>query len=60
MHDDPQPPGEPPKAWLEAIDRAEADVAAGRVTDGAAIHARLQASIAKFKATELTGTAKQR
>src|ERR1700733_11859486 len=49
MDDDAQPPAAPPKAWMEAIDRAEADIAAGRVTDGPAMHARLPASIVKLK-----------
>ncbi len=38
-----------PVGWLEALDRAEADVAAGRVVDGADIHADLTASIERMK-----------
>jgi len=34
-----------PQKWVEALDRAEADVAAGRVVDGAEIHRDLDASI---------------
>ena len=38
-----------PAGWLEALDRAEADVAAGRVVDGAAIHGELAASIRRME-----------
>jgi hypothetical protein len=40
----PAPPG-----WTEALNRAEADVAAGDVVDGAEIHAELAASIERMK-----------
>jgi hypothetical protein len=38
-----------PAGWLEALDRAEADVGAGRVVDGADIHAELAATIERMK-----------
>jgi hypothetical protein len=38
-----------PPSWIEALDRAEADVAAGRVVDGVEIHADLSASIERMR-----------
>ena len=40
---------EPLKAWVEALGRADADVAAGRVCDGAAINAELQVSVKRME-----------
>ena len=37
-----------PQEWIDALARAEADVAAGRVVDGAAIHRELAASIERM------------
>ena len=42
-------PLSPPVGWLEALDRAEADLASGRVADGAAVHAELTASIERMQ-----------
>ena len=39
---------EPPTEWINALDRAEADVAVGRVFDGAAVRQRLRDSIARM------------
>ena len=41
---------QPPPAWVEALDRAEADLAAGRVYDSAAVRQRLQDSIKRMQA----------
>jgi hypothetical protein len=38
----------PPQEWIDALDRAKADVAAGRVVDGAEIHRELTASIERM------------
>ena len=43
--DDTRPP---PQDWTDALDRAGADVAAGRVVDGAEIHRELAASIKRM------------
>ncbi len=43
-------PKAPPPHWIEALDRAEADVAAGRVYDGAAVRQRLRDSIRRMQA----------
>ena len=43
VHPLPAPPG-----WLEALDRAEADLAACRVVDGRDIHAELAACIERM------------
>jgi hypothetical protein len=39
----------PPQNWIDALDRAEADVAAGCVVDGAEMHRKLKASIERMK-----------
>ncbi len=44
--DDTRPP---PQNWIDALDRAEADVAAGRVVDGAEIHRELAGSIERMR-----------
>ena len=44
---DNQTPREPP-AWAEALEQARADVAAGRIVDGAEIHKELRASLARM------------
>jgi hypothetical protein len=43
----PAPPG-----WLEALDRAEADVAAGRTVDAETIHTKLRAGIERMEARQ--------
>jgi hypothetical protein len=42
LMDDEVPQTEPPRSWIEALDRADADIAAGRVVDGALIHKMLE------------------
>lgn len=49
MADDTDTIGEPPKQWIDALDQGLADLAAGRVVDGAAIHVELHASIERMK-----------
>ena len=44
--DDTRPPLQD---WIDALDRAKADVAAGRVVDGAEIYRELSASIERMK-----------
>lgn len=39
-----------PQAWLDGIARSEADFAAGRLVDGAAIKRRMRQSIAEMQA----------
>ena len=46
--DDTAPLTAPPE-WIAALDRAEADVAAGRVSDGAAVRQRLRDSIKRMQ-----------
>ncbi len=43
MDDVPRKPT--PADWIEALDRAEADVAAGRVVDSETLHRELRAGI---------------
>ena len=38
----------PPQDWTAALDEARADLAAGRVEDGAEMHRELQASIERM------------
>jgi len=45
-------PGTPPQDWLDALDRAEADVAAGRLVDGEVIHQDLAAALADMERDE--------
>lgn len=40
----------PPKAWIDALDRADADVAAGRVFEGSAVRQRLRDSAKRMQA----------
>ena len=49
---------QPPKDWSDALDRAKADVAAGRVVDGAELHRKLEASIGRM--TRSTSPAPER
>ena len=39
-----------PRHWVEALDRAEAKVAAGLAVDGAAVRQRLRDSVARMEA----------
>jgi hypothetical protein len=39
-----------PRHWVEALDRAEAEVAAGLAVDGAAVRQRLRDSVARMEA----------
>jgi hypothetical protein len=48
------PPLPAPSGWLEALERAEADLAAGRVYDGAAVRQRLRDSIKRMQAEAKT------
>ena len=49
MGDQNDTPRDPPQDWVDALDRAEADLAAGRVVDGETIHAELRASIERME-----------
>ena len=42
----------PPTDWLEALERSDADVAAGRIVDGEAVMQELDACIAEMEAAE--------
>jgi hypothetical protein len=42
----------PPKSWIDALHRAEDDVAAGRVVDGAEIHRELLATARRIEERE--------
>ncbi len=46
-HDRDDTPHQPPPEWLDALDRAEADVAAGHVVPWLEARARLLATIAE-------------
>jgi hypothetical protein len=39
----------PPQEWIDALARADADVAAGRLVDGAEIHRDLQAALDRMQ-----------
>ena len=59
MNDHPDTPA--PPAWREALERSRADVAGGRVVDGASVRRRIKESIARMEAcranTETEATA---
>lgn len=38
----------PPQRWIDALDQAKADIAAGRIVDGVEIHRELKASIKRL------------
>ena len=57
MTDQPDTTRDPPQALVEALDRAEADVAAGRVSDGVAVRQRLRDSIKRMQAGTTTRAA---
>jgi hypothetical protein len=40
----------PPDAWLKALDRAEADIAAGRTVPASVVHAMLEETIVRMEA----------
>ena len=44
----PAPPG-----WIEALDRAEADVAAGRTVDAETVHTKLRAAIERMEGRQV-------
>lgn len=52
MADDIDMINEPLKEWINALDQGLADLAAGRVVDGATIHAELRASIERMEQGE--------
>lgn len=45
-------PREPPQAWLDALDRSEADLAAGRTATWQDARARLLAMLAEMEAEQ--------
>ena len=47
---DEQIPRQPPQDWLDALDRADADLAAGRTVDGDRILSDLRRTIAEMEA----------
>ena len=49
-----------PKAWLDDLDCAEADLAAGRVFDGTAVRQRLRDSIKQMQDAERAKAAQGR
>ena len=53
MDDTGQQP--PPPHWIEALDRAEADLAAGRLIDGETVHRKLREAIARMEARQAEG-----
>jgi hypothetical protein len=56
--DDEVPQTEPPPSWIEALDRADADIAAGRVVDGAVIHKMLDEALERLSRRSATKKAK--
>ncbi len=46
--DDDVPKAAPPQSWIEALDRADADIAAGRVVEGAVIHKMLDDALERL------------
>jgi hypothetical protein len=50
----------PPAAWLESLDRAEADIAAGRTVPASVVHAMLEESIVRLEARAQNLKATQR
>jgi hypothetical protein len=57
MDDRPDPAPAPP-GWLEALDRADADLAAGRTVPGDAIMRRLRETLAEMEAKRLNKPAR--
>ena len=45
-------PRPPPAGWLEALERSEADLAAGRVVPGEVVMERLRRTIAEMEAEQ--------
>lgn len=43
---------QPPQDWLDALDRADADVAAGRTVPGGGVMSRLRQTLADMEARE--------
>lgn len=53
MDSDPRPLEQtPPQSWLDALDRADADIAAGRTAPWPEVRARLLARLEKQEATQ--------
>lgn len=53
MDENPLPTAQlPPQSWLDALDRADADVAAGRTAPWSDVRARLAARLAKQEAEQ--------
>jgi predicted transcriptional regulator len=53
MDSDPRPLEQtPPQSWLDALDRADADIAAGRTAPWSEVRARLLARLEKQEATQ--------
>lgn len=50
MSNEPYIEEAPPEVWTDALDRADADVAAGRVFDGSAVRQRLRDSAKRMQA----------
>jgi hypothetical protein len=46
--DDDVPQAEPPQSWIEALDRADADILAGRVVEGGVIHKMLDDALERL------------
>jgi hypothetical protein len=44
-----------PQEWIDALDRSDADIAAGRVVSGDGLMQRLRESIAEMKAERALG-----
>ncbi len=57
-HDQDDTPRTPPAHWLEALERSEADVAAGRTVPLEPVLARLRESIERMEARQAAQDAK--
>lgn len=55
MDQDDTPSLPAPAGWLEALDRSEADLAAGRVVSGDSVMQRLRRTIAEMEADDEGG-----
>jgi hypothetical protein len=47
-----------PSGWLNALDRAEADIAAGRTVSGEVVKRRLETTLAEMEARETAANGK--
>lgn len=50
MDDRTDTPRRAPQEWIDALEEAEADVAAGRTVDGQVIHEQLRRALAELEA----------